>query len=184
MAYVTAGCRQPLPDASVEVYFDLLGDLDAPALMTAARRVVLAHPWNTFPSVAELREAAAATIAGEVTGVPWGDAWALATKTLAKLDVAYSEEHKTKILAPLDAQPLVAEAVRAFGFMALYNLPSDQLETARAQFRSIYEGLQRREQSRRLLPASVKQAIAAIGHEQPTNPTVKMIAAEIGKEKP
>src|SRR5262245_23722807 len=87
MLYLEAGCGKSLPDTSMEVFFDLLGDLPQDVLRVAAQRVILEHRWATFPSLAELRAAAAETIQGQVNEISPGQAWGIATKACWSCDV-------------------------------------------------------------------------------------------------
>lgn len=63
-AYIGVGCGKPLEREALEVYFDLLGDLPVASLRAAAKDVLLKRKWSSFPTVAELHEAA---IANSVT---------------------------------------------------------------------------------------------------------------------
>ena len=180
MAYITAGTQKQLPDASLEVYYDLLGDLPPEALMLAAKRSVLEHKYATFPPVALLREMATDSIRGEVRRMSAADAWAIAMRAMNRcdVDVVGSRERSFK-----DVPPLVMQAIDAFGFMAMYNMPSSAIETARAQFRGIFESLDDRERKVGLLPAPLQKALVSIGHEQEAKlADVKSVAALIGAE--
>ncbi len=77
-AYITAGTGKALSADSLQVYFDLLGDLPADSFLTAARRVLLEHRWPNFPSIADLGVAAAETMPGRVSVLASGEAWELA----------------------------------------------------------------------------------------------------------
>ncbi len=161
MAYIAAALQKPVSAESVEVYFDLLHDLPLPVLQLAAKRVVLQHKWATFPSVAELREAAAETMAGVVKDLSPAEAWALAWKAACRIDPEQdgSVERACKGL-PL----LVCEAMRSFGVNALV-YGREPIGVVRGQWMKIYEQLQARTQRERLLPAALKEQVAAIGAE-------------------
>lgn len=157
--YITAGCGKHLGPESLEVYFDLLGDLDAPTLLVAAKRVLLRHKFPTFPTIAELREAATLTQAGEVTSLSSAEAWSLAWDAAARTDpeITGSFERATAGLPPL-----VVRAMRAFGVNALC-YGSEPITVIRAQYMRVYEQLAAREREAAVLPAATKRAIAAQG---------------------
>jgi hypothetical protein len=60
IGYLQAGCgmREPPTPAQAEVYFDLLGDLPAEAVMAAARMVLIDHVYPNLPPAGAIRKAA------------------------------------------------------------------------------------------------------------------------------
>ncbi len=161
MAYIAAALQKPVSAESVEVYFDLLHDLPLHVLQLAAKRVVLQHKWATFPSVAELREAAAETQAGVVKDLSPAEAWALAWRAAGRMD---PEVNGSVERALADLNPLVCEAIRTFGIYSLcYSV--EPVGIMRSQFMKTYEQLNARQQRQRLLPPALKEQVAAIGAE-------------------
>lgn len=159
MAYLEVGCGKPLGEAALSVYFDCLGDLPADVLRLAAKRVVLEHRWATFPSIAELREAAALTQRGEVRGMSPGEAWSLAWHAIANCDPEIELRGGAKdALGKLP--PLVAEAVRAMGVLPLC-YGQEPVAVIRGQFMRVYGELAARQTRTDLLPAATRTAIAA-----------------------
>ncbi len=182
MAYIAAGVQKPITDAGIEVYYDLLGDLPESALKVAAQRAVLEHHYATFPPVAMIRGFALETTRGEVKALTGPEAWGIALKVIGKFDVDYSADHKAQILAGMT--PVVLAAVYEFGFMALYNLPSNAIETARAQFIKLYEAIAERERKTGILPAPVQAEIQAIGERNPAiTAAANRAVAAIGVEQ-
>src|SRR5262245_23608434 len=108
MTYVSLAIGKRLTADTLEVYFDLLGDLPAAALQTAARRVLLEHRWATFPSPAELREAATATLRGEITGLSAAEAWRIAWAVASSTDPELCGDYE-RALRKHRCPPLVAE---------------------------------------------------------------------------
>ncbi len=161
LAYIGAAIQKPLSQESVSVYWDLLGDIPIDALRVAAKRVVLQHKWATFPSVAELREAAAETMQGRVKDLSAAEAWKYAWRGAGRIDpeVQGSIERACKTLPPL-----VVEAMQTFGIHALC-CGKEPVGVVRSQFMKIYEQLQARTQRERLLPQAVKEQVAALGAE-------------------
>jgi hypothetical protein len=159
MAYLTAGCGKSLEPVSLEVYFDLLGDLPFDAFQTAVKRVLLRHKYATFPTVAELREAAAQTARGEVAPLPPAEAWALAWRAAARTDPEIDGSFDR---AATRLPPLVRRAIEAYGLNALC-YGSEPLTVVRAQFLRVYEQLAAGEAARELLPAATRREIEACG---------------------
>ncbi len=158
MAYLEAGCGKPCPPEAAHVYFDLLGDLDVKVLLNAARRVILQHPWATFPSIAELRQAAAETAQGRVSPLSPAEAWALAWCAIGKIDPEQPGSI-ARHCAPLP--PLVVEAMQALGVEALCH-GREPVAVVRAHFLKAFEQLAARETRRALLPPALQREVIAL----------------------
>lgn len=179
MAYISAATTKPLSPEAAEVYYDLLGDLPAEVLRVAAKRVVLEHRWATFPSVAELREAASETMRGQVKELSPAEAWDLAWGAVAYMDPE-QEGSVARVTAGLP--PLVVETMQAFGVPALC-YGKEPVGVIRGQFLKMFEQLAARDRRMALLPASLKHAIASIGSIQPALPASALTSlAHIGVE--
>src|SRR5262249_46056005 len=87
MAYLSAAIGKPLAMETAVVYFGLLGDLPADHFKLAVKRVALEHKWANFPTVAELREAAALTVQGKVSELSPPEAWGLAWRAAGRIDL-------------------------------------------------------------------------------------------------
>lgn len=181
MAYIGTAIGKPIGATKeevasrTEVYFDLLGDLPAHTLQVAAKRVVLEHKWATFPTVAELRQAASETIRGQVSGLSSAEAWGLAWDAVKRIDLDIEE---TIQRACEGLPPLVVEAMRAFGITALVT-GKEPISVVRGQFLKVYEQLQARDQRQALLPNRLKADIAKIGQ---ANPKIEATILQIGKQ--
>lgn len=158
MGYISTAIGKPVGEGVAEVYYDLLGDLPLEVLQTAAKRVCLEHRWANFPTVAELREAAAETIRGAVKDLSPAEVWEKAWSMVKYIDLEIPHT-----LEALNAQPpIVREAIKVFGLPSLIH-GSEPVAVIRAQFLKIVDQLQARDRRQALLPASVKQTISAIG---------------------
>jgi hypothetical protein len=159
MAFLEAACGKTMPKESAMVYFELLGDLPNEVLEVAAKRISLEHKWATFPSIAEIREAASETMRGSVRDLSAAEAWQLAWDAAGKIDLEIqgSLERRTAGLPEI-----VLQAMRAFGLPALV-YGKEPLSIVRAQFIKIFEQLAGRERRMALMPASLKNDIARIG---------------------
>jgi hypothetical protein len=175
MGYLGAGISRDLPEKSMDVYFDLLGDLPAEVLFTAAKRVILEHKWATFPSIAELREAASQTLRGKVTEISPAEAWELGWRAAGRIDpeIDGSIERACQSLPPV-----IFETMKAFGINALC-YGKEPVGVVRGQFMKIFEQLAAREKREALfpqgltnsirgaLPMKVAEAITDIGRMEP-----------------
>jgi hypothetical protein len=155
MAYIEVALGKPFTKEMAEVYFDLLGDLPYEVMQTAAKRVILEHRWANFPTVAELREAAALTMQGRVSDLSPAEAGAQAWKATGKMDPE-QEGSVDRILQGVS--PLVREAMVAFGINDLC-YGKEPVGVIRGQFLKIYEQLASRDRRTALLPVAVQQAI-------------------------
>ena len=174
MAYLEAGSKCALSKESANVYFDLLGDLPASALQLGARRVLLEHPWATFPSIAELRQAAVLTMQGKVSDLSPGEAWALAWKEVGRIDPELPHTmEKSRAKLP----PLVWEAMLAMGLNDLCYGKETPASVMRGQFMKVYQTLSEREQRRAVLPF---QLTAEIERQSPSR-AVSDLTRNIGQ---
>lgn len=159
-AYVGTAVGKPLTPDGLEVYFDLLGDLDFEVLMVAARRVVLEHKYPTFPSVAELRAAAVESARGQVSEFSPAEAWALAWRVACDTDPECDGSFD-RACKRAKAPPLVVEAIRTFGLNSLC-YGEDPQGVVRGQFLKVFEQLAGRDRRAALLPPQTRAALADI----------------------
>ena len=173
MAYLTAAIGKALAYESLEVYYDLLGDLEPAVLLTSIKRVVLEHRWASFPTVAELREAAAETVAGEVKMLAPAEAWRLAWQAIGRIDPDVEGSYAR---ATAGLPPIVVVAMETFGINA-FAYGNEPIGVVRGQFLKVYEQLASRQKRELMLPPSVRKAIAA---PQQARQVTRQIAASIG----
>jgi hypothetical protein len=159
MTYIGIATNKPLGDEALEVYFDLLGDLPADELQLAAKRVLQEHKWATFPTVAELRAAAAESAQGRIAELSAGEGWRLAWQAVGRIDL---EQDGSLDRATKHLPPVVLEAMRVFGIAALVH-GDEPVGVVRSQFVKIFEQISARERRKALMPAKMKQEILAIG---------------------
>ena len=141
------------PNALAEtllLYERLLGDLPDAALRTAALRHIATSKW--FPTVAELRTAAAEILnpsSAEQTAI---EAWGDVVDTFSSGE-CYAGENLIK--APVFNNPLTARSVTALGGW-VHLCRSDNEPADRARFIQVFEQLQARERSERILPENLR----------------------------
>lgn len=185
---ISAGCGKSLSAESQLVYFDCLGDLDYEVFKLAAKRVLLSHPWATFPSIAELREAAALTARGEVVELSPAKAWELAWQRIGGVDLeirgpyhANGKVYADQLAAALDGLPdVLVKAIRAFGIPSLA-YGDDPPGVKRGQFMKVYEQIADDSKREAIMPADTRKAIEAIGERKELPAPVRLALAGIGK---
>lgn len=193
IAYLSAAVGKPIAEAEkertlrLEVYFDLLGDLSVEVLKVAAQRVALSHKWATFPTPAEIREAAAETARGDAKALTAADAWTLARKVAARYDPEIQGEYISNgvrypshwAFVSKDLPPLVVKAMDSFGVLSLV-YSDDPAGVVRGQFTKLFDQLNEAEKRHALLPANVRQAIDAIGQRSTLPAPVAQALPKIG----
>lgn len=196
MAYLAAAIsKPPLSDRAGDIYFDLLGDLPLDVFHTAAKRVILDHVWATFPSIAELRQAATDIIHAQAKQIDAAKAWELAWQAVRSIDLEITGPYKAighrdngesfietypsqaaSVLAKLPS--VVVQAMNAFGLAALC-YGKEPVTIVRSQFMVIFQkaqdsrdqlalmppALAKEIESRATLPPSAARAIEQIGSE-------------------
>ncbi len=159
IAYIGVACGKPLTAEAQVVYFDLLGDLPADVFQLAAKRVLMEHRWATFPSVAELRQAASESVRGEVKELASAEAWAMAWWIIGNCDPEMDGSFE-RACKRAKAPPLVVESVRSMSLAGMC-YGDEPVGVIRGQFLKVFEQLQGRDRRLALLPPSVKEAITS-----------------------
>lgn len=171
MAYLGVGIGKPLDEDSLKVYFDCLGDLPYDVLLTAAKRVLLEHKYATFPSIAELREAAAVTAQGRVTAISSSEAWDMASRLACDVDPEIEGQFERKSKG---CPPVVIEAIRQFGLRQLC-FGTEPVSVQRGQFMKTFEQVAEAEKRAALMPPAMKESIESRNRPMPA-PVAKAIA--------
>jgi hypothetical protein len=126
--------RFEITDERIDVYADLLADLDITDLKAATRQHLATSPHP--PTIADLRRGCAQVSAPAMPA--WGEAWRELLDQIGRVG-SYA--------APSWSHPVIAEAVRQFGpWREVCAMEIDQTPTNRAQFRQIYEAIAGRAQ--------------------------------------
>jgi hypothetical protein len=157
MVYISAATGKEISEETARVYFDLLGDLPVDVLQMAAKRVVLEHPWATFPSAAELRQAAVEILQGRISEISPAEAWQLAWEATGKIDPEVNGSIET---ACAKLPPIVFDAMKTFGINALC-YGRDPIGVVRGQFMTIFEQLAARDRRQALFPVRLQESILA-----------------------
>ena len=154
LAYLSSAIKKPIPADQAEVYWDLLGDLPAAVLATAAKQVILESEYPVLPTVGALRKRALALMQPAMP--QWSEAWELVLSAVNR----YGYANQARALATLP--DLAARTARALGWQSLCDASVEQLPTVRAQFRDAYSLMAAREQQQALPPARYQRQAAGI----------------------
>lgn len=173
MGFLESACGKPLPPKALDVYFELLGDLPVDVLRLSAQRVALEHPWANFPSIAELRAAAAEIVRGLVKEVSPAESWELAWRAAGRIDL---EIDGSADRAMNGLPEIVQEAMRAYSIPSLV-YGKDPVGVIRGQFLKIFEQLAARDRRIALLPAAMKKKIVETGDRPPV---IQKVLDQIG----
>lgn len=144
-----------LPDAdSIKIWYNLLGDLDYTVLSVAIQRYMMSNA--KAPTIADLREAAAEVVCGEVAD--WSVAWEKVTKAIGTYGMYRVEE------AMESFDELTREVVKRMGFYRICT--SDNVAADRANFRTIYTQLAERKKADNQISEKVRGLIGQIQGRQ------------------
>lgn len=177
IATLSAAIGRTLGEDAWEIYFRLLGDLDYRVFLTSIERVLLERKWPTFPQIAELREAAALTMRGDVKELSPGEAWEIGWKAIGRID---PEVEGSERRALEKVPPLVAEALRCMGVTALC-YGREPVGVLRGQFAKVFGDLTEREKRLALLPPSVRQSIGDTPKRIAAPAPIRQALESIGK---
>jgi len=125
----TAYPHRPLPQETVALYAQFLGDIEVAEGMTAVKEWVGSH--NFFPAISELREA---VFRRRRPSLDWGKAWREAVNAC----VRYGRDR-----TPVFSDPALEETVDVIGWTTLCS-SSENDGTLRAQFRDVYQSIRAR----------------------------------------
>lgn len=178
--FIAAGCGKSLSTESQLAYFEMLKDIPADVGMLAATRVLAEHRFASFPTIAELRAAAADTVRGQVTATAPAEAWDIAWRIIQRTDPDRpgSFERACKIEK---APPLVIDAIHTFGILDLC-YGKESVGVLRGQFLKTFEQLAARDRRAALLPAGTHAALKDIRDRQALAAPARLAIEGIGKE--
>lgn len=140
-----------LPDAeAVKTWFMLLEDIPFDVAQAAIHKYCMIN--KKVPTVADIREMAASVALPEIPD--WGEAWEQTIRAIRK----YGHYRQADAMASLD--PLTRKTVERLGFR---NLCASENPTAdRANFRSVYEMLAKREQTNQVVALPLQEVIGKL----------------------
>lgn len=141
---------------SAELWYMQLADIPYKVAVLALNKWVALNRWG--PTIADLREAAADCMAGEIPD--WSEAWEHVMKAI-QYHGTWDVEGAKAMLTPLERQ-----VVERIGFVRL--CMSENITADRAGFRDIYTGLAKRQKEQAQLPEKlvVAMRVARIGAKE------------------
>lgn len=140
-----------IPDKDAfNMWYALLGDLPYDVCSVAIQKYMLTNKFP--PTVAEIRELATGVVNGDP--MTWGESWELARKAIRK----YGFYRPQEALDSLD--PLTRRCVESLGFREL--CMSENEVADRANFRMVFETMQKREQYEKQLPPKLLEVIQTL----------------------
>src|SRR5579859_1583821 len=155
MLFLVASVGKEMTEPTINVYFDLLGDLPYNSLLAAVKLTLLENTYPTIPTVGKLREAAVRVMQGNApTAI---EAWGMAIAAVGRFGLS----GKRKALECLPTP--VARAVEYFGWRSLCD--STEPEISRAQFVKAYDALATREHRTALMPPAVRELLESVGRD-------------------
>lgn len=135
---------------AMELWYRELQDIPFPVAEATLRKWVATNKWS--PSISEIREMAVTVCKGEP--LTWGESWELARKAIRRFGYYRPQE----ALDSLD--PMTRRCVESLGFREL--CMSENEVADRANFRMVFETMQKREQYEKQLPPKLLDVIQTI----------------------
>ena len=137
-----------------EIWYRALQDIPVKTLNTALSLWVCNNKWS--PTIADIR-ATSLKLSGDV--VPdWGEAWNITQKAIRRFG-SYRSREAIEALTATGNEVLV-QTVKRLGFVNL--CVSENVVADRANFRNVYETLQKSDKETKSLTPSLKRAIAQV----------------------
>lgn len=140
-------------DASMELWFAQLKDIPYEIAEISLNKWVSLNKWS--PSIADIREMSAQVTSGQ--SLEWGEAWEKVLKAISH----YGSYNEKKALESLDE--VTRKAVKSLGFKEI--CMSENISVDRANFRMIYENLQKRENENNKLSIELRKKLEMIATE-------------------
>ncbi len=142
--------RFEVDDLKVQVWHEMLGDLDYDVANIAIKKIII---LNTFPpAIAEVRRATAELMNPDRVTKP--EAWGEVIRAIR--DYGYYREKE----AMASMSPITAQVVRYLGWREI--CLSEEPEILRAHFLKMYEQVAAREQEKQLLSPTMQTEIKKI----------------------
>lgn len=137
-------------EQAMELWYKQLQDIDYKVAEAALNKWVATNKWS--PTIADIREQAAAISAGDIPD--WGDGWEQVLRAIRH----YGSYEPQKALDSMDE--LTRKCVERLGFRNI--CMSENISADRANFRMMYETLAERQKKEMQLPAATRMLISSI----------------------
>ncbi len=135
----------------LELWYELLGDLDYQVTSIAVKKLLLESPYP--PSISDIRKRATELL-NPNAGITSADAWGEVMKAISNYG-SYREEEALNSMSERTRR-----VVKYLNWKEI--CMSDKLGIIRSQFNNMYEQVTQRENNENLLPRNIKQDIAKL----------------------
>ena len=135
---------------AMELWYRELQDIPFPVAEAALRKWVNTNKWS--PSIAEIREITVGIVEGDA--LTWGESWERAVNAIRR----FGSYRPQEALESLD--PMTRKCVESLGYREL--CISENPMADRANFRMVFETLEKREKTRKQLSLPLQKAINQI----------------------
>lgn len=132
-----------IPKASLDLWFDLLGDLPARVVMAAVKAHYATSEYPTLPAIGKIRKEAVALMRPAVPTA--AEAWGEVESEIRRVGWYGAPDRLT---------PVAARVVRAIGWRRICE--SDEPGVERGQFLRMYEQMAQREERDAVLPEGLR----------------------------
>lgn len=149
ISLLAAGCgfAKDVPEATAEVYWQILKDLPADAVNAAVINILAKHQYSNLPPVGQIRTEALRLSQPQIpTAI---EAWGEVMRAIAKHGAPGEEEKALALLSPV-----TRDVVRSIGWRAINYC--DNIDVIRGQFRKAYDEQAERSRERQAMPAEVR----------------------------
>lgn len=145
-----------LPDRNaVAIWYELLKDIPYEHASVAVQRYASTNTWP--PTPADIRKQ---VVDIQDDSTDWGAAWQTVIRAIGR----YGMYGESEAIASMD--DMTRKTIRRLGWKMICESEQKELTAIRANFRMIYEQMQRNEREQAQLPDTLKQKIEQIANEQ------------------
>lgn len=138
---------------AMALWYEELKDLEFNHAMAALKAHVHTSKWS--PTISELREKATGIVSGGATD--WSEGWKSVKRAIGR----YGYTNEAEAMESFD--PVTRETVKRLNWSTICSAGVDEEMSIRANFRMIFDTIQKKEHEKELLPAALQEAIAQIG---------------------
>lgn len=142
-------------EEAMELWYRALQDIPIKVAMAFFNKWVMTEKWS--PSVADIRKGCAEVLNPEITD-DWSKGWNECIRAIGK----YGYMREAEALASMSEK--TRETVRCLGWRSLCMSENEMAD--RANFRQVYESVQKRQVETEALPETLKKALFQLADER------------------
>jgi hypothetical protein len=151
----TAFPNMQVTEAMVDLWYELLGDIDFITAQVAVKKLLLESPYP--PAIADIRKQVAEITTPEENKMDPAEAWGEVEKAIRH----YGSYREEEALASMS--PAVAKVAKYMGWREI--CLSEEPGVVRGQFLKMFSQVQEREKKEALLPEKLKNDIAMLANK-------------------